>query len=146
MEKKIYLNPRIPLTKEESEKILNDAFTLANIAYILSDTVHSYFLDATSKFAVLGVELKDEDKHHFLEMKKYAERAQFHSKQLAKHIYDMEESEDALRDSDWFYNLIKLVQDRLGEDKVKTHQFLEYLSMMPSEGTFKVGIEDFQKM
>ena len=148
MEKTIKLRPKILLSPEEAAKKTEEAFMYANIAFVLSDTVHSFYLDACSKFDILGVELKDEDKHNFLELKKSAERAKYFSRQIARSIYKMNEkdTEDALRDADWFYNLVKFIEDRIGEDKLKTHQFLEFLDTMPSEGRFKIGIEDFQRI
>jgi hypothetical protein len=48
-------------------------------------------------------------------------------------------------DSDWWYNFMKLVDDRIGTNKQKTQLLLEFLLNTPSEGEglFNPQFKDF---
>jgi hypothetical protein len=49
-------------------------------------------------------------------------------------------------DSDWWYNFIRLVEDRTGNDALKTRQLLNWVLTMPSEmGIFKIKKSDFKQ-
>lgn len=134
------------MTKEQIAEKFKEAMILNNLAFVLAEAANTFFLDMSAKFAELGLGFKHEDKHNFSEMRKYAEKAKYYSAKIAKSLYNLEDADDALYDADWFYLFTKLIHDRLGTDNRKTHMLIEFLDTMPSEGLFKVGLEDFQKL
>lgn len=134
------------MSEEEQKKLEEELYIVQNVAYILTDTVNSYYMDLLGKLEVFGWKLEKEDKMHFNAMKKAIENAKYHSQQITKHVYNLKDAEGALYDADWFYNIIKMLYDRLGEDARKTNMLLEFLDAMPSEGVFKIGLKDFQKL
>jgi hypothetical protein len=80
-------------------------------------------------------------------MNRQVHSARLAAKKAAEPMYvtDSGFTDDACIDSDWWYNFLKLVDDRVGTNKQKTHLLLEFLLNMPSEGEglFNPKFEDF---
>ncbi len=150
MEKKTFkLNPERSMTKEQMAGEFRKALICNNITYVMVDALNSFLIDMCSHLDNLGLSFKCEEKMKFNELRRYARMLNSCCKAFSKNIYNSDvpkEVEDAAHDSDWWYLLIKLLYDRLGDDKRKTHMLLEFLDAMPSEGHFKVNIEDFMKI
>ena len=69
--------------------------------------------------------------------------------QRATREYDRGDTQlDLARESDWWKNLILMVEDRTGEDELKTRQVIRWLSTMPSVMQLFDGIhtKDFQML
>lgn len=140
------IHPKTPMSKEEVERRIKKAMISTNIVYIVTDALDTFLLDACSTLDSLGLELKHEEKRKFNEMKNHIHKAHYYSEQFAQNLYrgdSMKKIADASHDSDWWYLMIKLLYDRLGDNKQKTHMLLEFLDRMPSEGFFKISIDDF---
>jgi len=140
------VTPAHPMTAEEIKQSVERAIYLNHLAYVLADVSNSFFMDASSIFESLGTPYKQSEKHKYNNMVKTTKTAMYATKELAKYIYHESIVDVSSYDSDWFYNLVKLVVDRISTDKIKTHMLLEFLDTMPSFGTFKVGLSTFQKL
>ena len=137
------------MTEEQVKRRMERAMVANNIVYVIADSLNTFLLDMCCDLDSLGLEFKQQEKQKYNELLKHIHKAHYYSEMFAKNLYDADtekEVEDAAHDSDWWYLVIKLLYDRLGDDKQKTHMFLEFLDAMPSEGYYKVGIEDFQKI
>ncbi len=129
---------------------MNDLFErlsiLTNFSFVLSDALHSIFLDAETAFNKLDGSFSGEDKHNFNGLKKAAAQGRMFAACLKRRIYGIEEEDSACKDSDDYYYLLKLIEDRTGEDRRKFNMLLEFLLQMPEGGLFKVKFDDFKAL
>ena len=134
------------LSREAISKKVKRGMILNNLAFVLADAANSALMDMESELTSLGVAFNQSDKYNFKQMLSHVDAAKKWAEKSALPIYKADYSEDMCADSDWWYNMIKLIDDRLGEDKRKTNMFLEYLLAMPSEiGIFDLTYNDFKQ-
>lgn len=134
------------LSREQIHKKICRAMILNNLAFTLADASNSFLMDCESELSKFGVLLEREDKFNFNQMLHHIKKARYWSGRCSLPIYKIPESDDACADSDWWYNLLLLIDDRLGDDSRKTNMFLEFLLQMPSEiGLFDVTYDDFKR-
>jgi hypothetical protein len=88
-----------------------------------------------------------EDKLRFKQLTKTLQDAQKCAKRTTLGLYKHEQANDFAEDCDWWYNMIRLLADRTGEDELKTLQVINWLTTMPSVlGMFDVKKRDFKKI
>ena len=68
-----------------------------------------------------------------LAMVEAAEKLKNTSKFVAKPLYQINDSEMALSDSDWLYDFLKLLIDRVGSNSVKMETVRKFVYEMDSE-------------
>lgn len=134
---------RSKYTLDEMNEIFERLTVLNNMAFVLSDVVHTLFMDADSVFKKLDGSFSREDKHNYNGLKKACSQARMFAACLKQNIYEIEDADAACRDSDDYYNLIKLIEDRTGMEKSKFKMLLEFLLTMPEGGLFDIKYEDF---
>ena len=133
------------MSREALRKRVRRGMICNNLAFVLADVASTFLLDCTSELARLGVVFGQKDKQNFNQMMSHLKAARKWAEKSALPMYGNAGSEDACADSDWWYSLIKLIDDRTGSDKRKTNILLEYLLNMPSEiGLFDIKYEDFR--
>ena len=134
------------LSREAIHKKVQRGMILNNIAFVLADAANSALMDMESELKGLGVAFGQSDKYNFKQMLSHVEAAKKWAEKSALPIYDIPDVDDACADSDWWYHMILLVDDRLGDNRQKTNLLLEYLLAMPSEiGLFKITYNDFKR-
>lgn len=134
------------LSREAIHKKVRRGLVLNNLAFVLADAANSALMDMESELSPLGVSFGQKDKFNFNQMLSHVSAAKKWAEKSALPIYDIPDTDDACADSDWWYSLMKLVDDRLGDNPQKTNLFLEYLLAMPSEiGVFNVTYNDFKR-
>lgn len=134
------------LSREAIHKKVQRGMILNNIAFVLADAANSALMDMESELKCLGVAFGQQDKFNFKQMLSHVEAAKKWAEKSALPIYDIPDADDACADSDWWYNMVLLIDDRLGENSRKTNIFLEYLLAMPSEiGLFNITYNDFKR-
>ena len=117
-----------------------------NFAFICADMANTFLLDCEQELKPFGVGFGHKDKYNFNQMLNHITAAKKWAKMSALPIYGIDECDDACADSDWWYNMLKLIDDRTGDDPRKTHMLLEWLLSMPSEvGLFNIKYEDFKQ-
>lgn len=65
---------RAKYTLDEMNELFNRLTVLTNLAFVLSDVVHSFFMDADSVFNKLDGSFTKEDKHYYNGLKKACAR------------------------------------------------------------------------
>lgn len=144
----LHLEQATGLTREQLHKEVGRVSVLLDLAYVLADVCDSLMLDVTDILAKVKTPLDDRDLSFFKEMKKLANATRKWA-QRATREYDRGDTQlDLARESDWWKNLILMVEDRTGEDELKTRQVIRWLSTMPSVMQLFDGIhtKDFQML
>lgn len=144
----LHLEQATGLTREQLHKEVGRVSVLLDLAYVLADVCDSLMLDVTDILAKVKTPLDDRDRSFFKEMKKLANATRKWA-QRATREYDRGDTQlDLARESDWWKNLILMVEDRTGEDELKTRQVIRWLSAMPSVMQLFDGIhtKDFQTL
>lgn len=133
------------LSREAIHKKVQRGMILNNLAFVLADAANSALMDMEEELSGLGVAFSQNDKYNFKQMLSHVTAAKKWAEKSALPIYEIKDADDACADSDWWYNMIKLIDDRLGDDVQKTNMLLEYVLAMPSEiGLFKITYNDFK--
>ena len=137
------------LSKEEVRHYAHLAMTTNSLAYVLADAAESFLMDCDAALGRVDRCLVQKTKQNFKEMHRCVHSARASAKKAASPMYETNSgfTEDACYDSDWWYNFIKLIDDRIGVNPQKTNQLLEFLLNMPSEGEglFNPTYSDFIK-
>lgn len=144
----LHLEQATGLTREQLHKEVGRVSVLLDLAYVLADVCDSLMLDVTDILAKVKTPLDDRDRSFFKEMKKLANATRKWA-QRATREYDRGDTQlDLARESDWWKNLILMVEDRTGTDELKTRQVIRWLSTMPSVMQLFDGIhtKDFQTL
>lgn len=140
------MTKKCSLSREQIHKAVERGMILNNFAFVLADAANTFLMDCECEMSKLGVAFTQKDKQNFKEMLKQIHSARKWAEICALPIYEIKDADDACADSDWWYNFIKLVDDRIGDDPRKTNLLLEYILAMPSEiGLFKVEYNDFKQ-
>jgi len=135
------------LSPEAVRRHAKIAMNANSLAYILADAAETFLMDCEVSLSKFDRHLKREVKQNFAQMKRCVHSARAATKKAAQPMYDTDSgfTDDACIDADWWYNFVKLVDDRVGTNPQKTHLLLEFLLNMPSEGEglYNVKLEDF---
>ena len=134
-------------TREELHEIINKAMICNNFAFVLADVANTFLMDCEKSLETFGIAFDKKDKYNFRQMLDHVKAARKWAEKSAMPIYEIgEETDEACADSDWWYSLIKLIDDRTGDDPQKTNMLLEYILAMPSQvGLFKITYDDFKR-
>jgi len=134
------------LTHDELRMIVRRALVSLNLCYVLADVVNSLMIDVEDEMAKVKVPYDDRDRAYFKELKKLVGASRKWALRATRGLYHHEDVEDFTGESDWWYNIIRLIEDRTGEDELKTKQVLQWLTTMPSVlGLFNVKMKDFRR-
>ena len=87
-----------------------------NMAHCLSDVIETLVMDAECILRPFGATFEREDKLRFKQLSKALQDAQKCAKRTTLGLYKHEQADDFAEDCDWWYNMIRLLADRTGED------------------------------
>ena len=133
-------------TRDELCKQIEKALVSLNLSYVLADVVDTLMLDCESVMRELSVEYEDPAKSYFKEMKKLAGATRKWAQRGTRDINRHEDADQYAGEVDWWYNMVRMLEDRTGEDELKTKQVLDWISTMPSVmDLFKIRKKDFQR-
>lgn len=142
---KYNMETRCHMSRDDIRRHVRRSMVSNNFAFILADVANTFLLDCEADLKRFGVGFSHEDKYNFSQMMNHINAAKKWAKKSALPIYQISDSDNACSESDWWYNLLKLIDDRLGDDPRKTNMFLEYILAMPSEDNlFDVKYDDFR--
>lgn len=134
------------LTHDELRTIVRRALIGLNLSYVLADVINSLLIDVEDELAKIRVPYDDRDRSYFKELKKLVSASRKWALRATRGLYHHQDADDFAGESDWWYNIIRLIEDRTGEDELKTKQVLQWLTTMPSVmGLFKVKMKDFRR-
>lgn len=131
---KLNLERATGMSREELYRNIEKAATLMDLAVCLADVVNSLMIDVTDLADKVKVPLmSDRELSYFKELKKLANATRKWAFSITRDARHSERDGDLATESDWWYNLILMVEDRTGTDELKTKQVIQYLSTMPSQ-------------
>lgn len=134
------------MTREEIKHGVKKAMVLLNLAHTLADTIDYLVTDAEGILQPLGATFQREDKQRFKRMKECLKAARRTAAELCLPVYRSTDGEEYASDVEWWYNFVRMTQDRIGEDVTKTRLLLEYIHAMTSElQMFKIHMRDFKR-
>lgn len=131
---KLNLERSTGMSREELYRNIEKAATLMDLAVCLADVVNSLMIDVTDLANKVKVPLmSDRELSYFKELKKLANATRKWAFSITRDARHSDRDGDLATESDWWYNLILMVEDRTGTDELKTKQVIEWLTTMPSQ-------------
>lgn len=138
---------RTGLTRDELHKRVEKATMCLNIAHCLADVIETLVMDAEGILRPFGATFERQDKVHFKALTKALQDTQKRAARCCLGLYKHEQADEFAADSDWWYNMVRLLADRVGDDELKTKQVINWLDAMPSVmQMFNVKKRDFKKI
>ena len=138
---------RTGLSRDELHKRVEKATMCLNIASCLADVIETMVMDAECILRPFGATFEREDKLRFKQLTKALQDAQKCAKRTTLGLYKHEQADEFSEDCDWWYNMIRLLADRTGDDELKTLQVINWLTTMPSKlNMFDVKERDFKRI
>lgn len=135
------------LSREEIHHLVKKGMVLVNMCNTLADVIDYLVTDAECTLQPFGATLERQDKLNFKRMQKSLREARKYARECSINAYTSEDGEAFAADAEWWYNFVRLVQDRVAEDIQKTRLLLQYVSTMPSQlGMFNVRMRDFKRI
>lgn len=123
------------------------AMVTNSLAYVLADAAESFLNDCEHQLKLFDRYLQKDVKKNFKLFLQSVRSARLAAKKATTPMYETKSgfTDDACIDSDWFYNFVKLLDDRVGVNPQKTQMLLDFLLTMPSEGDglFNPKYDDF---
>ena len=125
--------------------LVNRAMTANNLAFVLADVINSFMLDCECDLQHFDKCFSQKAKKNFKLMQQSIKAARKWAQELSTPVYQSKVTDSLCADSDWWYALIKLIDDRVSDNAQRCNQFLEYLLNMPEGNSpYKVKFEDFK--
>ena len=121
------------MTREELHKNIETVAVMMDLTTVLADVIDSMLLDIDNLLAKVKTPLDDRDRSYFKELRKLIKAARKWAQRATRETRHSERDSDLATESDWWYNLILLVEDRTGTDEMKTRQLIRWISTMPSQ-------------
>ena len=138
---------RTGLTREQLHKRMEKATMCLNIAHCLADVIETLVMDSESILRPFGATFEKQDKYNFKLLTKSLQDARKSAKRCCIGLYRHEQADEFSSDADWWYNVIRLIADRVGDDALKTKQVINWLITMPSMlQMFDVKKRDFKRI
>lgn len=117
---------------KDNELTLRKALFYTNAAYIFADIANTAILDSESELKKIGQFISEDQKRKFSYAKNQIKKAKEITEKIAKPIYKISDADSACSDSDYLYELLKLVIDRTSDTDESKKEMLEYLMQKPS--------------
>lgn len=144
----LHLEQATGKNREELHKIINIVAVKMDLCYVLADVIDSIMLDIDDEVKKVIDPFDERDRCYLKEMRKLVGAARKWALMATRGLYHHDSSDDFCGESDWWKNLILMVEDRTGNDELKTKQVIEWIAYMPSVlGLFdKISTKDFKRL
>ena len=140
-----HLTEHTSMPIERIRLLVNRAMTANNLAFILADVINSFMLDCESDLAHFDKCFSQKARKNFKLMRQNIKAARKWAQELSNPIYHSVVTDSLCSDSDWWYALVKLIDDRVSDNAQRCNQFLEFLLNMPEGSSpYKTTLEDFK--
>ena len=134
-------------SREELHRMVQKATICLNMAYCLADVCETLVMDAECILRPFGATFEREDKMRFKQLTVALENVQKCTKRTTLPLYTHQDADDFAEDCDWWYNMVRLLADRTGDDELKTLQVINWLTTMPTQlAMFDVKKRDFKRI
>jgi hypothetical protein len=138
---------RTGLSRDDLHRRVRKATMCLNLANCLADVMETLVMDAESILRPFGATFEREDKLRFKQLTKALEDVQKCTKRTTLGLYTHKDADDFAEDCDWWYNMVRLLADRTGDDELKTLQVINWLTTMPTQlSMFDVKKRDFKRI
>lgn len=117
---------------KDNELIVRKALFYTNMAYVLADMANTAILDSESELKKIGQFISEDQKKKFAYAKNQIRKAKVITEKIAKPIYRISDSDDACNDSDYLYEILKMIIDRTSDTDESKKEMLQYLMQKPS--------------
>lgn len=121
------------LNREELHKNIETVAVMMDLTTVLADVIDSMLLDIDDLLAKVKTPFDDHDRSYFKELRKLIKASRKLAQRATRDTRHSERDDDLATESDWWKNLILMVEDRTGTDELKTRQLLQWISTMPSQ-------------
>ena len=145
----LHLEQATGKTREELHRIVAVVAVKMDLCVVLTDVVDSLMLDIDDAVRLIKVPqmVDDYDRSNIKEMRKHVRAVRKYAQQMTRETTKSDREADMAGESDWWKNMILLVEDRTGEDELKTKQVIQWLTTMPSIlGLFNIHTRDFRRL
>ena len=133
-------------SREELHAIVKKATMCMNIACCLTDVVDTFLMDVETLLVPFGATFERQDKLLYKRLMKAIQEAQKCAQSCCLDLYHHKDADSFAAECDWWYDMIRLITDRVGSDELKTLQVLNWLITMPSAlNMFDVKKRDFRR-
>ena len=141
---KFKMEDNSPLTREQIFRRMVKGMVCTNLAHVLTDAANSLMMDAESQLKPMRVKFKHIEKKKYTQMLNCIEAAKKYAYNIVVAQYQYDDADYFANDSDWWYSLIRLVQDKTDSSQNKSTQLIDFLLGMKSESNvFNIQKKDF---
>ena len=134
-------------SREELHRMVQKATICLNMAYCLADVCETLVMDAECILRPFGATFEREDKMRFKQLTVALENVKKCTKRTTLPLYTHQDADDFAEDCDWWYNMVRLLADRTGDDELKTLQVINWITHMPTQlAMFDVKKRDFKRI
>ena len=134
-------------SREELHKLVHKGMTCLNLAYCMADVIDWLIFDVDTTLGPFGAALERQDKQKFNALKRTLAAARQTARDITRDVHKQSDKEGFQGECDWWYNIIRLIEDRTGSDPLKTKQVIQWLTTMPSVmNMFNVKTKDFKRL
>ena len=134
-------------SREDLRKLTHKGMICLNLAYCMADVIDWLIFDVDETLGPFGAALERQDKQKFNTLKRTLAAARQTARDITRDVHKQSDKEGFQGECDWWYNLIRLVEDRTGSDQLKTRQVIQWLTTMPSVlNMFNVKTKDFKRL
>jgi hypothetical protein len=136
------------MSREELIHEIDKVAILLDLSKCLADVINSMMIDVTDITAKVKLPLLDDRELSYVkELKKLVNATRKWANTITREVRHSERDGDLATESDWWYNLILMVEDRTGTDELKTRQLIRWISTMPSQlHMFDIKTRDFKRI
>lgn len=145
----LHLEQATGKSREELHRIVAVVAVEMDLCVVLADVTDSLMIDIDDALRLIKVPqmVEDRDRSNIKELRKHIRAARKYAWQMTRDTVHSDRDTDMAVESDWWKNLILLVEDRTGEDELKTKQVIQWLTTMPSIlGLFNIRTKDFKRL
>lgn len=130
----LHLEKTTGKSRNELYKLIETAATVMDLSVCLADVINSLMLDIIDISNKAKIPLMDDrERSYYKELKKLAEATRKWAHRITRDARHSDRDADFATESDWWYKLILMIEDRTGTDDLKTRQLLHWVSTMPSQ-------------
>lgn len=145
----LHLEQSTGKSRDELCTLIDKAAIMMDLCTCLADVIDSMMLEINDIGAQANLKpMGDREKNYFKELKKLANATRKWAQRATRADRHSERDDDLAIESDWWLKLILMVEDRTGNDELKTRQLLHWISTMPSQLHLfdSIHTKDFERL
>lgn len=144
--KKYGMDKKCNMSEEALELTVKRAVLCNHLAFVLADAANSFLIDCENYMKRLSVSFDGRDKYNFKKMLDCVKAARRWTKEAAFPLFGCEYDgrNENINDADWWYNLAKLIEDRISGDNDAAEKLIDYIFKIGCDkNMFNVSHDDF---